>query len=51
MLDPEIEEDPEVSDLHDRLDRQAMVMARMLDDLHDTARIASGNAKQARMPG
>jgi CheY-like chemotaxis protein/two-component sensor histidine kinase len=35
-------EDPKVERLHERLDRQAMVMARMLDDLLDTARIASG---------
>jgi len=35
-------EDPKVERLHERLDRQAMVMARMLDDLLDTARIATG---------
>jgi signal transduction histidine kinase/ActR/RegA family two-component response regulator len=35
-------EDPKVGRLHERLDRQAMVMARMLDDLLDTARIATG---------
>jgi signal transduction histidine kinase/ActR/RegA family two-component response regulator len=35
-------ENPKVERLHERLDRQAMVMARMLDDLLDTARIASG---------
>lgn len=33
---------PSVARLHERLDRQSMVMARMLDNLLDTARIASG---------
>jgi signal transduction histidine kinase/ActR/RegA family two-component response regulator len=35
-------EDPKLERLHERLDRQALVMARMLDDLLDTARIATG---------
>jgi two-component system, sensor histidine kinase len=35
-------EDPKVERLLERLDRQSMIMTRMLDDLLDAARIASG---------
>jgi signal transduction histidine kinase/ActR/RegA family two-component response regulator len=35
-------DDPKVERLHQRLDRQSIVMARVLDDLLDTARITSG---------
>ncbi len=35
-------EDPKVEHLRVRMDRQSMFIARMLDDLLDTARIASG---------
>ena len=35
-------EDPKVERLRERLDRQSMIMTRMLDDLLDAARLASG---------
>jgi CheY-like chemotaxis protein len=35
-------EDPKVERLCERLDRQSMIMTRMLDDLLDAARLASG---------
>src|SRR5207245_10764608 len=35
-------EDPKIERLRERLDRQSMLMTRMLDDLLDAARITSG---------